>query len=199
MESNRVESRTEKEENTGAPLPVIREAIVVEGRDDTSAVRRAVSAETIETHGFGIRAETWERIETAYRTRGIIIFTDPDHAGNEIRRRIKERFPDAGEAFLSRTDAEKDGDIGIENASPEAILQALQKIHFTVIEERKEFSYEDLVCGGLSGRPGSRKQREKLGKALGIGYGNAAAMIEKLNRCGITREEYYEALRTIND
>lgn len=189
----------EKEKKKGAPLPAIREAIIVEGRDDTSAVRRAVSAETIETHGFGIRAETWERIETAYRTRGIIIFTDPDHAGNEIRRRIRERFPDAGEAFLSRPDAEKDGDIGIENASPEAILQALQKIHFTVIEERKEFGHADLARDGLSGCPGSRQRREALGKALGIGYGNAAALLEKLNRCGITREEYYEALRTIND
>ena len=33
----------------------IEEIIVVEGRDDTAAIRRAVDAVTIETHGFGIR------------------------------------------------------------------------------------------------------------------------------------------------
>ena len=32
----------------------IKEAIVVEGRDDTIAVKRAVDGLTIETHGFGI-------------------------------------------------------------------------------------------------------------------------------------------------
>ena len=78
----------------------IEEIIVVEGRDDTAAVRRAVDAVTIETHGYGIRGETWEMIETAYKSRGIIVFTDPDTAGEQIRRRILERFPGAKEAFL---------------------------------------------------------------------------------------------------
>ena len=32
----------------------IKETIVVEGRDDRSAVERAVEAPIIETHGFGI-------------------------------------------------------------------------------------------------------------------------------------------------
>ena len=36
----------------------IQEVIVVEGRDDTNAVLRAIDGMTIETHGFGIRKET---------------------------------------------------------------------------------------------------------------------------------------------
>ena len=44
----------------------IKEAIIVEGRDDTAAIRRAVSAMTIETHGFGMpeigRASCRERV-----------------------------------------------------------------------------------------------------------------------------------------
>ena len=39
----------------------VREVIVVEGRDDTNAVLRAVDGLTIETHGFGIKKETWDR------------------------------------------------------------------------------------------------------------------------------------------
>ena len=65
---------------------------MVEGRDDTAAVKRAVCAETIETHGFGISAETWKLIEKAHEERGIIILTDPDHAGEEIRKRLTEKF-----------------------------------------------------------------------------------------------------------
>ena len=71
--------------------PRIAEVIVVEGRDDTAAVLRAVEAITIETHGYGIARDTWERLEAAYRRTGLIIFTDPDHAGRMIRRALKGR------------------------------------------------------------------------------------------------------------
>jgi len=66
--------------------PRLSQIVVVEGRDDQSAVLAAVDCELIVTHGFGIRAETWKRIERAAKGPGIIIFTDPDHAGEEIRR-----------------------------------------------------------------------------------------------------------------
>ena len=39
--------------------PKIKEVIVVEGRDDTLAVSKAVDAVTVETHGFGMRNEMW--------------------------------------------------------------------------------------------------------------------------------------------
>ncbi len=40
------------EEQTAMDKMIIKEAIIVEGRDDTAAINRAVSALTIETHGF---------------------------------------------------------------------------------------------------------------------------------------------------
>ncbi len=112
-----------------APLPKIREILVVEGRDDTAAIKKSVDAITIETHGYGITNKTWKLIEEAYNGPGIIVFTDPDHAGEQIRRRIMEKFPEARQAFLDRKAATKKGDIGIENADPESIREALRKAH----------------------------------------------------------------------
>lgn len=77
----------------------IKEIIIVEGRDDTAAINRAVEADTIETHGFGMSSAMWKELETAAKSRGIIVFTDPDHAGEQIRRKIKARFPECREAF----------------------------------------------------------------------------------------------------
>lgn len=54
---------------------LIREVIIVEGRDDIDAVQKAVSADIIATHGYGISASTLDRIRRAYETRGIIILT----------------------------------------------------------------------------------------------------------------------------
>lgn len=192
----------------------IKEIIVVEGRDDTAAINRAVDAQTIETHGYGIRRETWELIDRAYSDPelGIIIFTDPDHAGNEIRRRVRERCPGAKEAFLTKADASRDGDIGIENATPEVIRAALSKVAKAVemaemanatpggvAAGRPEFSKEDLIKAGLSGAPDSAERREALGKALGIGTGNSGAFLKKLNYFGITREAFNEALLGIDN
>lgn len=186
-------------------LTKIREIIIVEGRDDTAAVLRAVDAQTIETHGYGIRRETWELIDRAYADPqlGIIIFTDPDHAGSEIRRRIKERCPNAKEAFLAKADATKEGDIGIENAAPEAIIEALSKAKCTAAADNATpegvFTKADLQKAGLMGSSDSAARREALGKELGIGYGNSGAFLKKLNHFGISREAFNEALLSIDN
>lgn len=180
--------------------PSIKEIIVVEGRDDTIAIKRAVDALTIETHGFGIRPETIEIIKKAYEEKGIIIFTDPDHAGETIRKKLLEKFPNAKEAFLDRKSAEKKGDIGIENAEPEAIVEALSKARCTErIESRSLYSKEDIFRAGLTGRADSKHRREELGKKLGIGYGNAKTILAKLNKFEISTEEFNEAISAIDN
>lgn len=175
----------------------IKEAIVVEGRDDTAAVKKAADGLIIETHGFGIKKETWELIKKAYEKQGIIIFTDPDFSGEEIRRRLTEKFPEAKQAFLSRSQATGKGDIGIENASPGDIREALSKAHCTDYTGAETFTEEDLFKAGLAGRAESKGRRQELGRLLGIGGGNAKTFLKKLNGFNITREEFDETLRTI--
>jgi len=174
----------------------IKEIIIVEGRDDTAAVKRAVSGQTIETHGFGIKQETWALIEKAYRQAGIVIFTDPDYAGEQIRKKLTEKFPKAKQAYLSREDAVKSGDIGIEHAAPEDIIAALDCARCLREEESRVFTMSDMREYGLAGRLQSAEKRDKLGKALGIGYGNSKSFLNKLNRYGITREEFLKHIRS---
>ena len=184
---------------TEKSLPKIHEIIVVEGRDDTINLKRAVDCYTIETHGFGIKRETWQEIEKAYNERGIIIFTDPDYSGSEIRRRLTEKFPNAKQAYLLREDALKKGDVGIENAEPGAILDALSKCHAKNEEAAPDSVTEkDLFDAGLAGRPDSKEMRSLVGKELGIGYANAGGMLKKLKGFGIGKEEFNEAVSTVN-
>lgn len=178
----------------------IKEAVVVEGRDDTINLKRAVDCFTIETHGFGIKRETWEEIAKAYEAQGIIIFTDPDHSGEEIRRKLTEAFPDALQAYLAREEAFKKGDIGVENAEPEAIVRALMNCHGTLGDGAKDpVTMEDLWNLGLTGNADSAELREKIGKKLGIGYANSKGLLRKLRGFGIGKEELNEAVRTVRD
>lgn len=176
---------------------MIKEIIVVEGRDDEAAVKAAVEAETIATHGYGISKVTFERIAKACESRGIIIFTDPDFAGEKIRKRLAEKFPTGKHAFLPREEAKKEGDIGIENATAESIREALSKARATHSIKTMEFQQEDLLEYGLAGMPGSAERRDKLGKLLGIGYGNGKVFLNRLNHYGITRKEFLEAVETV--
>jgi ribonuclease M5 len=60
---------------------LIKEVIVVEGRDDITAVKRAVDAEVIAVGGFGINRKVIQRIQEAQKRKGVIVLTDPDFAG----------------------------------------------------------------------------------------------------------------------
>ncbi|WP_053954859.1 ribonuclease M5 [Inediibacterium massiliense] len=176
---------------------MIKEVIVVEGRDDEIAVKAAVDAEIIITHGFGIKENTFKRIELASERKGVIIFTDPDHAGETIRKRIDQRIPGCKHAFLPREEATKNGDIGIENASAESIIEALSKVRSKSEEKRNEFKQIDLIRNDLIGSNQASERRDKIGKILGIGYANAKQFLSRLNNYAITRDEFEEALKKL--
>lgn len=177
---------------------MIKEVIVVEGRDDVTAVKRAIEAEVIAVGGFGINARVIERIKTAQEKQGVIILTDPDFAGEKIRKIISKRVQGVRHAYISRDEGTRDGDIGVENASPEAIIKALENAKYEIRDKRNEFTMQDMIFAGLVGNDKAKERREAFGKELRIGYCNAAAFLSRLNNYGITKEEFAEALMKIN-
>ncbi len=171
----------------------IKEAIVVEGRDDLTRLRTCVDAHIITTHGFGITEATYREIAYAVERTGVIVLTDPDYAGEQIRTRINRRIPGVKHAFITREEGTRADNVGVENASCEAILEALSKVR-TLSEKQGDFEPSDLVLLGLSGHPDAVERRNLLGKKLGIGYANARGFLERLNHYGITRAELADAL-----
>lgn len=176
---------------------MIREIIVVEGKDDVAAVRRALDCECVVTHGHGFGEELLERLAVLQERRGLIVLTDPDYAGGRIRARIRAHIPNARHAHIARTNARKGDDIGVENADPEAIRTAILRAHATLIDRRTEFSSDDLFAVGLDAAPGAKERRIALGEALGIGYANAKQLLARLNDYDISREEFEEAMTRI--
>ncbi|MGL4253813.1 MAG: ribonuclease M5 [Fusobacteriaceae bacterium] len=179
---------------------IIDEIIVVEGRDDISAVKAAVDAEVVAVHGFSVRrGQNLDKLETAYKNKGLIILTDPDYAGEQIRRAIMSRYPDSKNAYIARDEGTKGDDIGVENARPEAIIKALEAVKSEGVSGNKIeiFSMEDLIDNGLTGGSDAKEKREKLGKILSIGYSNSKQLLSKLNRYNISREDFDRAIQKI--
>lgn len=173
---------------------MIKEVLVVEGKMDVVAIDKAVEADCIITEGFNLKPQALDSIAKAYQKRGIIIMTDPDSAGERIRRFLTKRFPEAKHAFIPKEDATANNDIGIEQASPEAIRTALAKVRTMDWEPTNNFTGADLLKAGISGSPAASEKRAKLGAVLGIGYANAKNFLQRLNHYGITRQEFQQAV-----
>ncbi len=177
---------------------MIKEVLVVEGKMDVVAIDKAVEADCIITEGFNLKPQALDSIEKAYKKRGIIIMTDPDSAGERIRRFLTKRFPEAKHAFIPKEDATANNDIGIEQASPEAIRTALAKVRTMDWEPTNNFTGADLIQAGISGSPAASERRAKLGAVLGIGYANAKTFLQRLNHYGITRQEFQQAVSELD-
>lgn len=174
---------------------MIKEVLIVEGKSDVTAVKRAVDADCITTGGFHFSARTLKNIAAAYERRGIIILTDPDSAGENIRNFLSKKFPNAKHAYIPRDEATANDDVGIEQASPESIRKALSKVRTLEINPREEFTAAEMVAFKLSGGAESSKLRDKIGAVLGIGYGNVKTFVRRLNNYGVTRAEFETAIR----
>lgn len=172
---------------------MIKELIVVEGKNDVAAVKKAVEAEIIITSGFGLTKQTLELIRKAQQKQGVIVLTDPDFMGEKIRRIIANKVKGVKHAFIPAEDAEFENDIGVENASPEAIIKALDMAKAENSEKRVEFTIADMIEYGLTGLPESVRRRKQLGAVLGLGYANSKQFLIRLNVFGISRQEFEAA------
>lgn len=177
----------------------IKEVIVVEGKDDTIAIKNAVNADTIETNGSAISMDTIEMIRKAQETRGVIVFTDPDFPGEKIRKTIAEKVTGCKHAFISKENAvaKKGRGLGVEHATSEVIREALKDAQFMDEGAKEEITREDLLDAGLIAGEGAKDRREKLGKILKIGYTNGKQLHKRLMMFQISVGDFADAMTVI--
>jgi len=179
---------------------MIRELIIVEGKNDAHLVRQALGdVDIIWTEGYGITEEKFKYFEEMAKRQGIIVFTDPDTAGEQIRERIRRRVPGAKHVFLSKKAALKNKDIGVENAGVEEIRRVFANIQRDRLESTADdpITLQDIAEAGLAGQPLAAEKRSALGRYLGIGDANAKQFLHRLNRFGISREQFWNSVKEV--
>ncbi|WP_100486507.1 ribonuclease M5 [Sporolactobacillus pectinivorans] len=178
---------------------IVKEIIVVEGKSDTEAIRRALDADTIETNGSRVSRRTIETIRHAQKRRGVIVLTDPDYPGERIRKIVSREVPGCKHAFITRKQGQgaANESLGIEHASPAAIREALSRVYTQFDEPEEQISLEQLRAYELLGGPRSRALRQQLGDSLKIGYANGKQLYKRLRMFQITPEELERAMASI--
>ncbi len=171
----------------------ITELIVVEGVHDVAALKQVVEADIVITQGLHQNEALVDLLREAVKTRGVIVFTDPDHPGETIRRRITEAVPGVKHAYLNAKSARSKRKVGIEHASPEVLLEALSHV-VTVASTLSDLSRNDLYELHLSGHPNSHALRCRLAEALHLPDVNAKQILVQLRTRGLSRAQLEQLL-----
>lgn len=161
----------------------IREAIVVEGRYDVNKVRQIFDTAVIETCGFGIYKdrEKLQLIRKLAETCGVILLTDPDGAGFQIRNFLKGAIPE-GKVYHAivpdrpgkesrKAHASKEGMLGVEGLEDAVIRDAVLNCGITADGQpapRTGFTKVDFFELGLSGKQNSAALRRALAARLDL-------------------------------
>ncbi len=186
----------------------IREVIVVEGRYDKNALSQVVDAVIVETSGFGIYNDAAKRrmLRALAAGRGLIVLTDSDGAGFQIRSFIRgcvdpalvkhAYIPDVYGKERRKRSASKEGKLGVEGMPPQILLEALLRAGATIedgesVEKKVRISKADLYARGLSGKEGSREKRAALLQKLDLPERlTADGLLDVLNAT-MSREAFY--------
>ena len=164
----------------------IEQVIIVEGKNDTLRLKRIYDVDTIETDGLALN--NLDLIKEIAKSRGIIIFTDPDSPGNKIRHRILNEVPECYQAFIPKEKALGKKKVGVEHAKDEDIIAALENL-VTPRNSRDTLSYNEYVRLGLANGTNSQKLRRKVADRLHIGFGTGKTTFKWLNMLGVTSED----------
>lgn len=175
----------------------MKETIVVEGKDDETLLKSIYEVDIIRTNGTHLSKETLEEIRAAHKDHGVIVFTDPDHPGEEIRRKINEAIPGVKNAFLTSKSRKKNL-VGVEHATKQEIEDALSHL-LTYEDEAETLSRKEFNRLGLSGEEGSQRLRIYLEDYYHLGHGSAKTLYKRLNSRKLSYEEIKKVLDQINE
>lgn len=168
----------------------IKELIVVEGKSDIDFLSSFLDADFYQVHGSAINDEDINFLSKAEETRGIIILTDPDFPGLQIRHKIKEKIPSAKEAFVRKEVSIKHHKVGVAESTKEEVISALDNVMSPVKKDSKKLlSNSDLIELNLNGGENSSILRKKLCDKLHIGFSNSKNLLLKLNSIEISKNE----------
>lgn len=183
----------------------LRQAVVVEGKYDKIKLDAVVDAFILTTDGFRLYKDKEQRALLRFlaRSRGLVVLTDSDRAGFQLRHFISNLaaggevlhayIPDiAGKERRKRAPG-AEGTLGVEGMDPAVLLDVLRRagaLDHPAPPPSAPITRQDFYEDGLIGAPGSADRRRALYRRLGLPARlSTSAALQALSHM-ITREEY---------
>ena len=179
----------------------LKQVILCEGKYDVIRLSSLFDALILPTHGFQIYNDHQRRalLRRLAAQRGLVIATDSDSAGFQIRAYLKSfippeqlrhvYIPDVAGKEARKCEASAEGKLGVEGMDTQALLEAFERAG--LLEEQSpppaRLSKLTLYRDGFSGRPGSKARYKALLRALEL-----PEHLSVNHFCACVGEEEYE-------
>ncbi|MBQ9946748.1 MAG: DUF4093 domain-containing protein [Oscillospiraceae bacterium] len=185
----------------------IKQAIIVEGKYDKIRLSSVVDAVIITTNGFGIYKDEEKKqlIRSLAEKNGIIILTDSDSAGFQIRSHLRSivkkgeiinvYIPDIFGKERRKREPSKQGKLGVEGMEREILLAAFAKAGVTADtspEKGEPITKADLMDLGLIGTDGAAQRRSELQRSLGLPELLSANLLLEILNVMYSRGEFFD-------
>lgn len=171
--------------------------IVVEGKSDIDLLATFIDADFYSVNGSAIEQKDFDFINS-YLSRGnVIILTDPDFPGIQIRNKINEHCKGALNSFVRKEFSIKNNKVGVAESSKEEILLALKNAQkFDELNKGNLTSF-DLYELGITGNDDSFSKRKYLSEYFHLGFTNSKTFLKRLNMLKISKNEILEVLKDV--
>lgn len=189
----------------------VKEAVIVEGKYDKIKLSNILDGLIVEINGFGIYKDKnrMKFIRKLAEERGIIIITDSDHSGFQLRNfiassvgkdKVKHIYiPDVYGKEKRKDKPSKEGKIGVEGFSDDVLRELFEKGGVVCLDANSEnrITNYDLFEAGLSGAPNATQNKKKLLKKLNLPeFLSTNSLLSYLNSV-MTRDEFFDYITTI--
>ena len=190
----------------------LNKAIIVEGKYDKIRLDNIFDAIIITTDGYSIyhNKEKIELIKKLAKETGIIVLTDSDSAGLQIRKFIKDTVKEGTvfDVFLPQIEGKEkrkqkrssQGFLGVEGISDEIIVKCFEKFILNDLEQsNKPFADTSLLYeDGFVGKSGSNAKKKALLKELDLPTNLSTSDLIKILNNLYTFEEYKKIIEKCN-
>ncbi|NLK12072.1 MAG: ribonuclease M5 [Candidatus Phytoplasma sp.] len=170
--------------------------IVVEGYHDQIKINQIYpQAQVMITNGSDLPKETMMQLKKLSETHQMVLFLDPDHAGERLRRILSQELKNVTHAFLEVNQAisKNRKKIGIEHAKKEDIIKALNQM-IQPRENQSDVTISFLYDHKLLGHPQSQVRRDQVSQHFNLGKTNGKTFYKRLLWANITQKEVKEVL-----
>ena len=171
--------------------------IVVEGYHDQVKLNHIYpDLKVITTNGSAVNKELIKVLSGLSINHQIVLFLDPDYAGEKIRSYINSKIPGCLHAFINHDKARSFNmkKIGIEHAKNEDIIMALENIIIPNKKTESNICLYDLYELGLYGKNNSIEFRNKVSEKLNLGKVNSKTFYKRLKWANISKEQLLKVI-----
>ena len=191
--------------------PKISLPIIVEGKYDKSAILGIFEATVITTGGFSVFNSKEKRalIKRLATEGGVIVLTDPDAGGKQIRSFISSVLPKSCiyDLYVPRIKGKekrksapsKEGVLGVEGVGGGVLRSLLEPFVGESVPVYEQITKLDMFEDGLFGTDLATEMRDLMSDELSLPRGmNAKAFMQAVN-IAVGKSEYRAALQRVNE